>query len=68
MAKLGNQNSTTYKKDLVVSLIQKMPNASTMALARILFNENPLDFDSVEQARGNIRRYRGESNNSSTVT
>jgi hypothetical protein len=56
----GNQTGATYKRDIVLNIIQEMPKASTMALARILLKDYPLDFDSLEQARGNIRRYRGE--------
>ena len=38
----------TYKKDIVLSYLEKYPNASTQALARIILKENPLDFSSVE--------------------
>jgi len=67
--KKGNQLATTYKKEIVLALIQEMPKASTMALARLLLKNNPLDFDNVEQCRTAIRRYRGENgkNNSPVI-
>ena len=60
----------TYKKDIVLSYLEKYPNASTQALARIIFKENPLDFTSVEGVRTNVRKYRGENgkNNSPFTT
>jgi len=69
MGKKGNQNAKTYKKDIVISYLSKFPKASTMAISRMVYNENKLDFDSVDQARGIVRRYRGEAGvNNSTVT
>jgi|SRR6476620_500046 len=69
MSKKGNQNAKTYKKDIVVSYLSKFPKASTMAISRMVYNENKLDFDSIDQARAIVRRYRGESGvNNSTVT
>jgi predicted phosphodiesterase len=61
MSVKGNQNSATYKKEIVISYIKQYPKASTMALARIIFKENTLDFNSVESVRASVRRYRGES-------
>lgn len=61
MSVKGNQNSATYKKDIVLEYIKKLPNASTMALSRIIFDNYPLDFNSLEAVRGNVRRYRGEA-------
>lgn len=60
----------TYKKDIVLSYLEKYPNASTQALSRIIFKENPLDFTSVEGVRGSVRKYRGENgkNNSPFTT
>lgn len=63
---LQGRNFKTYKKDIVISYLEKYPNASTQALARIIFKENPLDFKTVEGVRGNIRRYRGELGNHSS--
>jgi predicted phosphodiesterase len=48
--------------------LQRLPKASTMALSRIMLEENPLDFNSLENCRSIIRRYRGEHVNSSTVS
>jgi len=56
----GNQNATTYKKEIVISYLKKYPKATTMALARIMQKENPIDYDSVSTARSAIRYYRGE--------
>jgi predicted phosphodiesterase len=61
----GNQARSTYKREIALQLIQSMPNASTMALSRILFDKNPLDFDNFEQARMMIRYYRKEHPRSS---
>ncbi len=51
-----------YKANMVVEYLQKFPNATTTGLARLIANENPLDFDSQEQARAIVRYYRGEKN------
>ena len=61
----GNQNGTTYKRQIALDLITKLPNASTMSLARILLKENPLDFDTLDNARSMIRYYRLESSRQS---
>lgn len=50
----------SYKRDLVVETIEKLKNASTMSISRYLFENYPLDFKSVENARGMVRIYRGE--------
>lgn len=67
--KKGNQLASTYKRDIVLALIQEMPKASTMALARLLLQRNPLDFNNLEQCRATIRRYRCENgkNNSPVI-
>jgi len=67
--KKGNQLATTYKREIVLALIQEMPKASTMSLARLLLKNNPLDFENVEQCRTAVRRYRGENgkNNSPVI-
>lgn len=56
----ANQFGATYKKEIAISYLKKYPKATTMALARIMNKENPIDFDSVEVARSAIRYYRGE--------
>lgn len=66
--KKGNQHSATYKKEITLNLIQEFPNASTMALARLLVERYPLDFDNVDQARTSVRYYRGELKYSSPVS
>ena len=63
MAKKGNQYGATYKKELALELLKRMPKASTMALARILYKENPLSFNSLDACRASIRYYRGEKAN-----
>jgi predicted phosphodiesterase len=60
MSKKGNQNRKSFKSDIVIEYIQRFPKASTMAIARMVLEENKLYFDSVEQARGMVRSYRGE--------
>jgi len=60
MSKKGNQNRKSFKSDIVIEYIQRFPKASTMAIARMVLEENKLYFDSVEQARGMVRAYRGE--------
>ena len=50
----------TYKAEITKEYIFKFSQASTMAIARMLVQDHPIDFKSIEQARGNVRRYRGE--------
>ncbi len=65
----GNQNAATYKKDIVLTFINKFPNATTMAIARLIYDEHKLDFSSFDTVRTNVRRYRGENGkNSSPVS
>jgi hypothetical protein len=61
----GNQVATTYKRELAINLINEMPNASTNALSRILYERHPLDFVSVSGCRSLIRYYRNEKTRSS---
>jgi len=68
MSVKGNQNGATYKKDIFLSYIIKFPKATTMAISRMIFNENPLDFKSVESVRSSVRQYRGEAFKNSTVS
>ena len=62
----GNQNAATYKKDIVLSFINKFPNATTMAIARLIYEEHKLDFSSFDTVRTNVRRYRGENGKNSS--
>ena len=64
----GNQNAATYKKDIVLSFINQFPNATTMAISRLIYDKHKLDFNSLDGVRSNVRRYRGENGkNNSTV-
>lgn len=56
----GNKHNKRYYSDIVIDYIKKYEKASTMAIARIIYKENPLDFKSLEQVRGLVRSYRGE--------
>ena len=69
MSVKGNQNATSYKKNIVISFIEKFPKATTNALSRLIFEKHSLDFPNLEAVRGSLRRYRGEnSKNNSTIT
>jgi len=68
MSVKGNQNAATYKKDIILSYLQRFPKATTMAISRMILNDYPLDFTNVEGVRGNIRRYRGECKKKSNVS
>ena len=61
MSKKGNQNASTYKKDIVLEYLEKYKTASTMSIARVIFKENPLYFTNLEAVRTSVRRYRGEN-------
>ena len=55
---------TAYRElrtKLVLGLLDKFPSASTRALSRICYRDNPLFFKDEEDARGVIRYYRGAS-------
>jgi predicted phosphodiesterase len=54
------KNAKKYHSDIVIDYILKFPKATTMSISRMVFNENTLDFKSVEQARGLVRYYRNE--------
>jgi predicted phosphodiesterase len=60
MSTLGNKNRKNFKSDIVIDYINRFPNASTMALARMVLGENSLYFDNFDQARTMVRAYRGE--------
>jgi predicted phosphodiesterase len=60
MSTLGNKNRKNFKSDIVIDYINRFPNASTMALARMVLGENSLYFDNFDQARAMVRAYRGE--------
>jgi predicted phosphodiesterase len=50
----------TYKGEITQEYILKYSQASTMAIARLLVKDYPLDFDNIEQARGLVRGHRDE--------
>ena len=68
MSVKGNQNAATYKKDIILSYLQKFPKATTMAISRMIFFENPLDFTTLEGVRGCVRQYRCETKKVSKVS
>lgn len=51
-----------YKTKIVRELLEKYPKATTRSLATILHESYPLDFTSVESARGAVRSQRDELN------
>jgi predicted phosphodiesterase len=50
----------TYKGEIATEYCKNYPNASTMAIARMLCNDHPLDFPKFESARSIVRSCRGE--------
>ena len=54
----------TYKGEIVREYLLKFPHASTNAISRLLVADYPIDFNSVEAARGIVRAHRGELNKS----
>ena len=48
---------------LTIEILEKFPNHPTNTLARILYEQHPKVFLSVEQARSRVRHYRGASGN-----
>ena len=50
----------TYKGEIAREYISKFPKSSTMAIARIIHKDYPIDFPSVDNARGIIRTHRDE--------
>jgi len=53
----------TYKGKIALKYLKKFPNASTMAISRMVLKDYPLDFNSLEGVRGLIRFYRNEIKN-----
>jgi len=60
-AQKGNKHGKKYFSDIVIKYIEKFPNGTTHAIARLILKENPLDFNNFEQVRGLVRNYRGEN-------
>lgn len=49
---------STTNGDLAKKIISKFPNASTRTLAKMLYEQNPESFMSIDSARGILRTYR----------
>ena len=52
---------------MVLSYLKKHKKASTMAIARLLVKDHPVDFPKLTGARQMVRAYRGENNKPITV-
>lgn len=55
----------TIKGEVVVEYLRNFPNESSLAIARKLYAENKEIFSGVENARANVRYYRGALGNKS---
>lgn len=53
------RNEKKISGELVIEYLEKHPDQSSLGLARILHNDHPLVFGSIDHARGIIRYYRG---------
>jgi len=51
----------TITGQVVTDYLEKFPNAASLTLARMIYRDHTLEFNSVEHARGIIRMYRGQS-------
>lgn len=49
------------KRKAVLDLLEKFPDTGSRTIAKILKRDNPEIFRDIEDARGFIRRYRGQS-------
>lgn len=58
---MQKENKTPSKSQLAAGLVAKYPEAKSQTLARMLYHENSLLFNSVEAARSVIRYVRGAS-------
>ena len=47
-------------REIIFKVLKRFPTTPTLTLAKKIFNDNPLCFETLEQARGAIRYYRGE--------
>lgn len=54
------EKEPNYKVKIVLNYLKEYPNASTMAISRIILKENPLDFNNLDSVRTYVRTYRGE--------
>lgn len=48
-----------FKRKIVFDALEKFPDTPSKTLARMLYNDNPLLFADIEEARSFIRSYRG---------
>ena len=55
------RHKVSYKAEIVLEYLENYPEASTMTISRLLNKDYPIDFKNVENARGMVRKYRGES-------
>ena len=55
--------SLTYKGEIVIEYLEKYPNATTMAIARMLHRDYKVDFPTVESVRSLVRKHRNELKN-----
>jgi len=54
------ESKITYKGEIAREYIAKFPKSSTMAISRLLHQDYPIDFTSVDNARGIVRTHRNE--------
>jgi hypothetical protein len=50
-----------YKAQAIAELVARFPSASNAALARMLYKENKVLFDSAENARSRVRYYKSQN-------
>ena len=50
----------TPKGEMIRDILEKFPKASTLTIARMLHESDPLDFPTIENARSLVRYHRGE--------
>ena len=48
------------RRKIIMDSLDRYPRISSRTLARMLVRDNPLVFESIEEARGMIRYYRGQ--------
>ena len=51
---------TSPKGEMIRDILEKFPKASTLTIARMLHESDPLDFPTIENARSAVRYHRGE--------
>lgn len=58
----------TYKQDIVLDYLNRFPTMPTRTLARLIYNQNKLDFNNENTVRNHVQRYRGEKNGDNCPT